>query len=78
MPPLPPLLYRQDLDAAICDVPDCTYVGHDPLVLQAPCHPRAGFAVQYHTGVLLILCQRCQRPVTRVAVQAQPEEPAHQ
>ena len=61
----------EQLSVGGCQVPDCTHEDHDGrFYFHARCHPQAHAEVSYTagTGVILIACAKCKRPITAVAV----------
>jgi hypothetical protein len=61
--------FRQQLDQAQCNSPDCDHSGHDGgLYLHGSCHPNAQLAAYYENGVLTLLCADCDAVVVQIAV----------
>lgn len=67
-------LYREDLDVAGCETPNC---GHDHSVIyfHGRCHPRWPVEVSYHRGIgtIEVTCGRCKSLVASVRVASRAE-----
>ena len=62
-------VFAEDLDRAVCAVPDCRDE-HQDLYFHGRCHPSAPTWAIYArgSGVLRLTCSRCSRLVTEIAV----------
>ena len=65
-------LSQKQLNATGCSKPNCDH-DHTVLFLHSVCHPNAGTRARYNklTGLLTIVCKRCDMLVAEVKVAEQ-------
>jgi hypothetical protein len=70
-------LTRQELDNVPCEECGVSHTTpHDPLEMNALCHPGAGFTADYTSGVLTMRCRTCATFVEHVAIARDPDHAA--
>tara|TARA_Y100000310_G_scaffold282930_1_gene304542 strand:- start:319 stop:558 length:240 start_codon:yes stop_codon:yes gene_type:complete len=75
---MPKPLYREDLDRMRCEC-GTEQCNNDVIVLRSNCHPDLPTRALYlkDERVLLIVCDKCDKPIVGIAVAQNPEAQAH-